>query len=652
MIKLTDVAILSLTKLRPRPVRTAITIILASLLFGILVAVSLVSTGIFHSINDFRKDGLTSRYIVSVSNVPNDNPLALQNTMRDPALVTEAKKRYEKLVQAKTAEAKKLNISYSQINDQPPYKQTENGSESLALNDPNGITRELLKEKFSTTPAFDDKNLSEIAKKYHAAKLFSEQQLAIAKGSSLAPLADGKEVFRETSNETSVNANNPQPPVNSSSLTITPPEISNPFLLANNGGWQPDGKSLPIILPQNTIERLLAMNKLPDSASARQKLNRLKTVRERASGLTFQMCYRNDVSQAQIQQALQQQREISANKNKKDYQKPSLIYALPDSAKCENARVASDTRTAEEKKQDANQKLFDSKFGKNTEPSSRFISFKIVGVSPTTEDNLNPEQIQNSQQARNASDIINNLLKTDGIGQAIPRSLYNKLPNKADYADVFTYTPLYLFGNEDNIKRYVEFTSAKDAQKFIDEQSCTVQYDNTCQPKGRQYQATLAFSNSAAIDDMQRLVNSWLSYGMIGVMILAAIIMWTTIGRTIVDGRHETAVFRAIGFKRIDITAIYILYTIILSTFIAICAAVIGFACAHILDNQFSLDLTAQAQYSFGGLDLAKRINLVGYDWNQLLAIITACLVTGLLSVVLPLIRNVRRSPIQDMREE
>ncbi len=36
---------------------------------------------------------------------------------------------------------------------------------------------------------------------------------------------------------------------------------------------------------------------------------------------------------------------------------------------------------------------------------------------------------------------------------------------------------------------------------------------------------------------MQRLVNSWLSYGMIGVMILAAIIMWTTIGRTIVDGR-------------------------------------------------------------------------------------------------------------------
>ena len=97
MIGLTDVAILSLTKLRSRPVRTVITIILASLLFGVLVAVSLVSTGIFHSINDFRKDGLPSRYIVSVSNAPNDNPLALQNTMRDPALVTEAKKTVRKV---------------------------------------------------------------------------------------------------------------------------------------------------------------------------------------------------------------------------------------------------------------------------------------------------------------------------------------------------------------------------------------------------------------------------------------------------------------------------------------------------------------------------------------------------------------------------
>lgn len=59
-----------------------------------------------------------------------------------------------------------------------------------------------------------------------------------------------------------------------------------------------------------------------------------------------------------------------------------------------------------------------------------------------------------------------------------------KSPNKADYADLLTYDPLYLIGNEDNKRRFVEFANASDAQRFIDEQSCTVQYDNSCKPIG------------------------------------------------------------------------------------------------------------------------------------------------------------------------
>ena len=72
----------------------------------------------------------------------------------------------------------------------------------------------------------------------------------------------------------------------------------------------------------------------------------------------------------------------------------------------------------------------------------------------------------------------------------------------------------------------------------------------------------------------------------------------------------------------------------------------------HLLDSQFAPGLTAQAQYGFNELSSAKRISLVGYDWHQLGLIAIICLATGLLSAVLPLIRNVRRSPIRDMREE
>ena len=64
MIKLADTALLAFTKLRARKIRTVITVLLASLLFGVLIAVSLVMTGAFRSVESFREDGLTSRPFV------------------------------------------------------------------------------------------------------------------------------------------------------------------------------------------------------------------------------------------------------------------------------------------------------------------------------------------------------------------------------------------------------------------------------------------------------------------------------------------------------------------------------------------------------------------------------------------------------------
>ena len=103
MIRLADTILLAYTKLRAHKVRTIITVLLASLLFGTLVAASLIMTGALKSIASFREDGLTSRYIVGVAPVIDTNAAA--QLRRDPALIAEAKKRYEKLVTEKTAEA-------------------------------------------------------------------------------------------------------------------------------------------------------------------------------------------------------------------------------------------------------------------------------------------------------------------------------------------------------------------------------------------------------------------------------------------------------------------------------------------------------------------------------------------------------------------
>jgi len=641
MIKFSDATLLALTKLRAHKIRTIVTTLLASLLFGVLIAGSLVVNGVFNSIDNFSTDGLTSRYIVNVNNA------IVQTTstsvLRDKELIDKAKVQYTDLIEKKTIEAKRLGVSYTQVSDQPPYMVASDGGEMLYLNDRNGIVKSLLAEKYGGKTYIDDTRLEATAKQYGVTKLFTVETFNVKRGASLSVLPSGKEAFYDTSDRLETNTKYTQPIVDST-FPIAPSELTEPFLLPNNAGWKANDNTLPIIIPQNVAEQLLNLEKPPTNASGEQKLDRIKEIRSKTSDFTFQACYRNSASLDLIQQTVVQLRDAKASKADKKYELPPLIYELPDATKCAEPLITSDTRTNMQKQQDGNQKLFDQKFNFYTEPKSYFVTFKIVGISPI--------QSNNPEQNRSAADVINNLLKTTGVGQLIPKDLYDQMSDKSKYADILKYEPHYFLGNEDNKTRYLEFSNAQNAQKFIDEQSCTTQYDGTCKPVGRDYMATLSFSDSIALDDVRGKTAQWFNLAVLGVVTLAAVVMWLTIGRTITDGRHETAVFRAIGFKRIDISLVYIIYTVMLSIFVAILAGLIGLVGAYFVDTIYSPQLTAQAQYAFGGLDLSKEFSLIGFNAEQLCIIIAACLLTGALSMIIPLIRNVRRSPIRDMRDD
>jgi hypothetical protein len=649
MIKFTDVSLLTFAKLRSHKVRTGLTVFVASLLFGVLIAASLITTGALRSIDAFRQDGLTGRYIVSVFGAPEDSTVTMR-LLRDPVLIADAKKQYETLIEQKKAEAKRLGLEYNQASDQPPYSIGSDGKERLAINDPNGIIQKLLEDKFSGVAAFDDEKLRATAKQYGAIDLYSAKEYSIAQGSSLKVLEDGKEIFYDQNDMEATDANYRTPVISDTQMTLTPPEIIEPFLFEDNAGWRPSDGSIPVVLPQNSIEQLLGLKRLPKDASPGEKTDRLRVLKKEASSLAFRACYRNAASNELIQRTIQQQNEIRVSKSKKEYKSPSVIYALPNPTTCQNASIASDTRTESEKLQDANQELFDAMFATKQEPNSYFIPFKVVGVSSTIDSqNTPPGQEENAQSL---DDILNDLLSTNGIGQAIPADLYSGLSDTDKHPELFTYTPRYLFGNEDNLLRYVEFSKASDAKKFIDEQSCKVDYDNTCKPAGRPYLATLSFSNSAAIDDLRTKAMQWFNYAMIGVIVMSAIVMSIAIGRAIADGRRETAIFRAIGFKRIDIAQVYVLYATILSLYVAVLALLIGFAGAYIVNEKYAPALTARAQYDFNDLAMSKSVDLIGLNKEQLTVIIIACLVTGLLAAILPLLRNLGRNPIRDMREE
>lgn len=649
MIKVSDATLLTLSKLRSHKLRTILTILVASLVFSILVAISLIATGAFNSIEKFRQGSLTNRYIVSVYNAPPASMATLQ-LLRDPELISAAKNQYESLVAAKTIEAERLGINYSQAGDPPPYSITSDGTERLETHDPNGITQNLLKDRFKNEPAFDEAKLANLARKYNAVDIFRATNYTITRGATLQVFKDDKEVFYNHEDQAETDKYYQKPVVDGIQMTLAPTKLIKPFLFKDNAGWQPSDGSIPIVLPQDAVERLLGLGKLPKNATAKDKAERINTINLKTDNLAFKACYRNSASIALIQQTIQQNSDAKQNSINKDYIAPSVKYRLPDPAKCEAPTVVSDTRTALEKQANSNQEIFDRKFGSIQTLENYFVSFKVVGISPANEP-LGTEQHEQAT-AQNLNDIINNLLSTSGIGQAIPQELYDKLPDDKKRPELFTYTPLYWFGNEDNLQRYVEFDNAKDAQRFIDEQSCAVDYDNVCKPEGRPYQASLSFSNSAAIDDLKSKIVQLFNYGMIGAAILGVIIMSLTIGRVIADGRRETAIFRAIGFKRTDIVQIYLLYGLVISIGVAIFALAIGFLSVYVIDSIYAPSLTSQAQYSFGDLTAAKRIELLAWDIKQLGLILLVCLATGIVGSIIPLLRNIRRSPLRDMRDE
>jgi ABC-type antimicrobial peptide transport system permease subunit len=137
----------------------------------------------------------------------------------------------------------------------------------------------------------------------------------------------------------------------------------------------------------------------------------------------------------------------------------------------------------------------------------------------------------------------------------------------------------------------------------------------------------------------------------LAVVAIAAIIMTGTVGRMIADSRRETAVFRAVGAGRLDIANVYTLYAVLLSVGIAGFALVVGILAAKVVEWRYWQMTTVQAQLAFGGSDLSLQFHLFKYNSKVVLVMLTA-VGAGLVSIILPLLRNIRRSPIKDMRDE
>jgi ABC-type lipoprotein release transport system permease subunit len=156
----------------------------------------------------------------------------------------------------------------------------------------------------------------------------------------------------------------------------------------------------------------------------------------------------------------------------------------------------------------------------------------------------------------------------------------------------------------------------------------------------------------AALADAWGPISKTLGIGLLIIIGICSFVMMGTIGKVIADSRKETSVFRAVGAKRMDIAQIYLLYTAILGTLSFGLAVLLGGAVALWFEATYSGTVSADAVLAFNTHDLHKTFHLIGFAPLDMAAIYLLALGVSLLGALLPLLTNVSRNPVKDMRAD
>lgn len=639
----TDAARLAFTKLKTRRIRLSITLIISSLLFMVLIGASFVARGAITSLQKFSNTGFANRYFVSGLSVGASD---LFPKFSDPNLIAQAQALQKQTIAAKTAEAKKLGITYDPATDPPYVQHYGSGPGQGTVNVQLPAIQTLLATALKGTAGFSQ--FQQTVNPY--GDLHAYTSIGLANGGFLAPpyltvLQNGKEDFGQGTGQNYVQTGLSSLPTN---WQLMSRQLMTPFILpGQNLAIGRDG-SIPVIAPYSAVEQLLGLKSLPGSATAADRLARLKEVRAKAAGITFSVCYRNATSASDVQTAVQLQQQITQNKGDKNYQLPELVQDVPATA-CGPVRITRDVRTADEKAQAAKQQQFDQDFGKPAAQSA-ILTLRVVGL------NTDP----NDGPATSVTQIAQSLLQSSlGVGWFSPLEAADTNPT---LKTIFTLAnpvldPLL------NRTYYAELSSAQGVKQLIDQKSCIPSFPNgppdpnfdstaVCMKQQKYFTFQAYGSNSTALEDLKKGFAKIFTLVAAGVALLASIIMMATVGRIIADSRRETAVFRAIGAKRADIAQIYLTYTVLVALLIAGMSLVIGLVAAQIVQNHFAPAFTVNALVAFNVPDLTQQFALKTFYAKDIFYVCGLILVASLLSAALPLLLNVRRNPINDMRDE
>ena len=657
MLRITDSLRLAGTKLRVRRIRLSITVVVSGLLFAALLAGLTMLMGAQRSVEEFDRGSLNSRYLVAQTAIrPNNIDFTSNLTARAEAERTQ-------MIKDKQALAARLGLPYDPKSE-PPIMQSFPDSPPYP-NSQSVVVQRIIREELTKLPRLTADAQWQFARTRGAVRQFSIQ--SIAANGMLNYMERGIESFDDKRQQ-----NNQPTPLEEfkqqfGSITTIDQSLLGGYLLA---GASAKPNEIPLIIRYQDAEALLGLKPLDKNASNDTQLARLKELRQKAGQLTFSACYRNPASQELLQTA-KQQIQAAANQAKKpsaDYVKPDREYAMPSADSCAAPAVVKDNRSAEAKRTEANQRQFDQTFGSaQPEPAQAKFTFRVVG--------LMPDGIEAAQS--DIGSFLQQFLSTRlSYTWIMPRGSMTTAAQTALESTIQTANNDQGGANRDETLAIYEFSDPNKARSYLAAASCgegnsggTEITDLSAQPEPAEASKTQKSNKSICLphyvvfasptgsnslvsyDAMERL-KPIIMWTFIGVTIIAAFILLIIISRTIADSRKESAVFRALGATRLDISQIYFVYTMIVALLTALFSVTAGLIVVYIADNVFASQITATLRIAMTPKDLATTFHFWTIDWIVIGAVALSIIAAAVLACLIPLIRNTRRNPIKDMRDE
>lgn len=668
MIKLIDACLLAQTKLRSKKQLVLVTTLVPGLLFALLIAAAVVAAGVANSTADFTRSALGGKYLVEATPViPNDvmgHRYLYDNPT--PELRSKLEILQKEAVEQRQQLAHKYGVSFNESSVEPlflpsPFGQATAGAPAVTIN-----MRSLgwnafvttLQQDWATAAPNTVARLKEKAGQYGATDVSANADATISYATNTF-LSNGEEdilklgVYKEAASQFVLDYQAVS--VRNSLYTFTDQSNIERFILPENEKRQDNHSAIPVVMTYKEAEAIFgkkyALSSKP--TGIKEQIAWIQSVQDQINGETFTTCYRSTGETNLISKIIKDNSDTALNEGKAGYAEPKLQYSLPSDT-CGAPTVTKDTRTAAEKASDLKLIEYEKASGTYQPKERQLLTFQVVGLMDI--------QAPNSGLSTDMQTFITSVLGARyNSGAFIPRQMYDSLPDVAKYSNVLQNTGAsnsvsadasgqQVFAKAGVQTAIVAFPTIDQARDFIANSGCSVStpVDSCNKPWILQTYGV----NYLLMDDFSVLSQRIARVLFPAVLSLALIIIFITMARVIMDSRRETAVFRALGAKRIDIVAIYVVYSLMIATLIIIFSTILGFGSAFILNQLYAPAITEYARVAYGVFDTALQFTFFSIPWYTLLLIVASIVLVSLIALLQPLIRNVRRSPLSDMRQE